>query len=91
VPASPVRGGAGSGPNQAVQNDGGRAALLMRRHPEGRKRARAVGHPFAPGFGVNGQISVLVGRRDLALLDLSITPNGTTKGGKPGLPALLCC
>src|SRR6478609_3944174 len=35
------------------------------RHLEGRKRARVLGSPFAPAFGVNGQISGRVALRDL--------------------------
>src|SRR5882724_5005304 len=35
--------------------------------PTRRKRARALGSPFTPAFGVNGQ-SARVGRRDLVLI-----------------------
>ncbi len=41
---------------------------FKKRHPEPRQRGRAVGYPFAPGFGANGQISARVGVRDLAFV-----------------------
>src|SRR5260370_24029618 len=41
-------------------------ARVERRHPEPRQRGRAVGPPFTPAFGVDGQPGARVGVRDLA-------------------------
>ena len=67
--------GAGQPAVRRTQQAEGSAKVwnITDRHPESRKTsARLFGPPFAPAFGVNGQISARVGMRDLAL------PNSTT-------------